>query len=89
MLATTRINSDLGRKFSMSHSGHPGIAGPPGQSCEDCDVGGSEIAKLNCKPRWDHMKATGARNKTGCWRPRGVILVWGEEQINAEGKQTI
>ena len=72
----------------MSHSGHSGIAGSTGQSCEDCAVvWDHEAAKLGCKKRWDHMKQTGALNKVGCWRPIGTILVWGE--TDEPGKQTI
>ena len=29
------------------------------------------------------MKQTGVLNKVGCWRPKGVILIWGEEDATS------
>jgi len=54
------------------------LAGIKLKDCTQC--GGYEYPAKSCKPKWEYMKATGARNKVGCWRPKGVILVWGEEQ---------
>ena len=52
----------------------------PWKGCETCGVWET---RQDCRKRTRYMKQTGVLNKVGCWRPKGVILIWGEEDATS------